>query len=202
MIMRCHLKQIINLLSKHSGHGFISSQSIQKWQEAGLRATILSQIEITLHIMSMLRKILLKNTFTLPTNQICSQTIYPERLWHCKRIAPYEKYLLKPQNTVQALYTHRTNTVQALHKHRTVLFGAYVIFSKTLSNAPTSWIFRFSLFFFKNCSSQFRNWYVFTYFSSTCKLYCVVRYTVLLYEYDFYFVDEVLSSHHHIIHFH
>ena len=81
MIMRCRLKQIINLLSKHSGHGFISSQSIQKWQEAGLRATILSQIEITLHIMSMLRKILLKNTFTLPTNQICSQTIYPERLW-------------------------------------------------------------------------------------------------------------------------
>ena len=39
---------------------------------------------------------------------------------HCKRLAPYEKYLLKPQNTVQALYTHRTNTVQALHKHRTV----------------------------------------------------------------------------------
>ena len=39
---------------------------------------------------------------------------------HSKRIAPNKKSLLKPQNTVQALYTHRTNTVQALYNHHTV----------------------------------------------------------------------------------
>ena len=121
---------------------------------------------------------------------------------HCKRIAPYEKCLLKPQNTVQAPYTHRTNTVQALHKQRTVrcflgLCKRFSFFSKIHSYAPTLQ----NLFFFKNCSSQFRNWYVFTYFSSTYMLYCVVRYTVLLYV----MFCTILSSStflFHIFHFH
>ena len=39
---------------------------------------------------------------------------------HSKRIAPYEKSLLKPQITEHAPYKHRTTTVQAPNKHRTV----------------------------------------------------------------------------------
>ena len=41
-------------------------------------------------------------------------------LLHSKRIAPYEKSLLKPQNTEHAPYKHRTTTVRAPNKHRTV----------------------------------------------------------------------------------
>ena len=53
-------------------------------------------------------------TFLVPTSKIPTL--------HSKRLALYEKYLLKlkPQNTVQALYMHRTNTVRAPNKHRTV----------------------------------------------------------------------------------
>ena len=88
--------------------------------------------------------------------------------------------------TIHAPYMHYTCTI-----HAPYMYGACMVHFEGLCNIfeffenavlRTNFLnFPFFLFFFKNCSSQFRNWIVFTYFCSMYKLYCVVRFTVLMY---------------------
>ena len=78
-----------------------------------------------------------------------------------------------------APYMHHT-MYGACMVHFWGIYNSFKYFENTVLR--TNFLnFPFSLFFFKNCSSQFRNWIVFTYFCSMYKLYCVVRFTVLMY---------------------
>ena len=95
---------------------------------------------------------------------------------YCKRLAPYEKYLLKPKinhrtSTAPAPYDHCTSNVQSPYRSMVLFWGVckenvlFSLFSKTYSYAPklfefsffrcsfsllaTIWITLFSLLFFK-----------------------------------------------------
>ena len=90
---------------------------------------------------------------------------------------------------------------KTLHKHRTVrcflgpmqYFQALLLFQDAfLRTYGLGFSFFRVLFISQIACHNLGISMFFMYFSSTYKLYCVVRFTVLLYKYDFYFsVDEV-----------
>ena len=120
-------------------------------------------------------------------------------------ICTVQKKLYLSPNSRNAPYMHHTCTIHAPYMHHTctIMYGAFwgicnilkYFWKCCLSRTNCSKLPCF-LFFFKNCSSQFRNWLFFTYFCSMYKLYCVVRYTVLMYRiFMIWFVDLSVSYH-------
>ena len=130
---------------------------------------------------------------------------------YCKRLAPQEKYLLKPKinhrtSTAPVSYDHCTSNVQSPYRRVWCCFGVYVkkifcspCFQKRILTHQNCLNFPFFAVLF-HCLPQFelRCFHCCFLSTSTYKLYCDVQYTMILYGMydvicvDFYFTSFIL----------